>query len=441
MVFGQRRTAAVDADSFEYLDRLGAGVFGSVYRVRHRGSGEICAMKILDRDKVESRGLQRYAMTERNVMATSHHPFVVPLRFAFQTPRCLVLVMRLCPGGNLHALLRREGPLSPSLARHYTAEVLLALQYLHDAKVLYRDLKPENVVLDEDRHAVLCDFGLSREQVQDTDVCGSFLGSTAYVAPEVLERTGHGRSLDVYGLGVLTYTLLNGQPPFYHQNREKMWHDIRAAPLSLPRRMPADAADFVEKTMKRDPAERLGSCCTADVQTHEYFSSIDFPAMLRREVPVPTFAKSPRLAPSGSGTQLCRCGHLLTTIIAEGEHVCDRCGANQPAGADLAACEPCRFYTCSECSRANHDAAARARWSQKQREALFGKRRTMGRAFRCFQREPEKHTPDWDFMGIRQKNHQASTVSATLASTVAPTESSRSQSLCLPLKADLYTFS
>jgi len=157
-----------DPDAFEYLEQLGAGSFGKVFKVRHIATGEVYAMKTLQRTKLESGNLMRYAITERNVMSQVKHPYIVSLRYAFQTENQFVLVMTYCSGGNLQQLLKSEKRLQLGITRHYGAETLLALTYLHEHKILYRDLKPENVVLDDDRHAMITDFGLSKEAVQGT---------------------------------------------------------------------------------------------------------------------------------------------------------------------------------------------------------------------------------------------------------------------------------
>ena len=162
--------------------------------------------------------LVKYAVTERNVLSYTKHPFIVGLNYAFQTRDKLVLILDYCPGGDLGKVITREKRLCEDRARIYLAEILLALEDLHKRDIIFRDLKPDNVVLDSDGHALLTDFGLSKEGVQNNQGASSFCGSIAYLAPEMIRRIGHGKSVDWYLLGVLLYEMLVGVPPYYTHN-------------------------------------------------------------------------------------------------------------------------------------------------------------------------------------------------------------------------------
>jgi len=279
---------AVGPQSFRILALLGRGSFGEVFQVAQKSTGQLFAMKVLRKNKIIGRNLMRYALTERNLLSYIRHPFIVRLHHAFQTPSCLVLVLQYCPGGNLSNLLQREGQLPEALARLYTAEVLLALEHLHERNVVYRDLKPENVVLDEDAHAVLTDFGLSKEGVDALYGTKSFCGSVAYLAPEILTRQGHGRTVDLYGLGVLLYEIMEGSPPYYSRDRDTLFRNIVQASLSTAfHRCSGRGQDLVLQLMQRDPAKRLGKHRTSDVRSHAFFRGMDFEQVLRREVQVP----------------------------------------------------------------------------------------------------------------------------------------------------------
>lgn len=277
----------VGPTSFQVLQILGKGSFGEVYQVSHKKTGQVFAMKVLRKSKIVGRNLVRYAMTERNLLSYIRHPFIVRLHYAFQTPSCLVLVLQFCPGGNLSNLITREGCLPEALAKLYTAEVFLAIEHLHERQVVYRDLKPENVVLDETNHAMLTDFGLSKEGVEGLQGTRSFCGSVAYLAPEILARQGHGPTVDLYGLGVLLYETLAGHPPFYSRDREQLFRNIASAQLHAPPRASPSTARLICALMQRDPARRPGAGKTSELRNHAFFASIDWDKLLHKEVPVP----------------------------------------------------------------------------------------------------------------------------------------------------------
>lgn len=277
----------VGPESFELVGLLGRGSFGEVFQVRHRGTQLECAMKILQKDKLKRGNLLRYAKAERNVLCFIRHPYIVALHCAFQTRSHLVLVMQYCPGGDLQQMISREGRLQEAVARLYAGEILLALGHLHERDIVFRDLKPANVVVDWEGHCMLTDFGLTKAGV--AALCGarSFCGSLAFLAPEILLRRGHGQAVDLYGLGVLLFTMLAGLPPFFHSDRETLCANIRHARLQVPEMVSSAAASLIYALMKREPSQRLGAGCTSEVQRHFFFDGLDFDALGRREVPVP----------------------------------------------------------------------------------------------------------------------------------------------------------
>jgi hypothetical protein len=168
-------TNKIGPASFIPVQLLGKGSFGEVYLVQMKSNNKLYAMKILQKDKIFSNNLVRYATTERNVLTYfTKHPFIVNLNFAFQTSTKLFLILDYCPGGDLGQLIQREGYLNEDQAKVYMAEVLLALEDLHANDIIFRDLKPDNVVIDKDGHALLTDFGLSKEGIYDNNSAGSF---------------------------------------------------------------------------------------------------------------------------------------------------------------------------------------------------------------------------------------------------------------------------
>lgn len=202
------------------LKLLGSGSFGEVYLVREIATSELFAMKVLSKKKILGQNLVRYAKTERDVLSYTVHNFIVSLNYAFQTKTKLFLILDFCPGGDLGRLIQKEGKLTEDRARIYMAEILLALENLHRRDIIYRDLKPDNVVLDNEGHALLTDFGLSKEGVLEvSNGAKSFCGSVAYLSPEMLRKAGHGKSVDWYLLGVLLYEMIVGKTPYFSDSK------------------------------------------------------------------------------------------------------------------------------------------------------------------------------------------------------------------------------
>lgn len=175
-------------------------------------------------------------------------------------------------------LLAKERRFSMELVTVYSAEIVLALEYLHKRKIIFRDLKPDNVIFDEDGHALLTDFGLSKEGIGTSDVSSSFCGSVAYLAPEMLRRAGHTRSIDWYLLGVLIYEMLVGVPPYFNTDKAKLFENIQSGPLKIPHTMSPAARNLILSLLNRNPSKRLGSGPTdaEEIKNHEFFAGLNW---------------------------------------------------------------------------------------------------------------------------------------------------------------------
>ena len=184
-------------------------------------------------------------------------------------------------------------------ARLYACEVLLALEELHRRDIIFRDLKPDNVVFDEEGHAMLTDFGLSREGVYGTDSAKSFCGSIAYLAPEMLRRAGHGKAVDWYLLGVLIYEMLVGNPPYFSRNREQLFQNITSGALRLPSCLSPNAKSIIRavittQLLQREPTQRLGFARDAEeVKQHPFFAGVNWDFLLRRQSRPPSLPRPP----------------------------------------------------------------------------------------------------------------------------------------------------
>lgn len=286
----QPNKKTVSLENFEIMKVIGKGSFGKVFLVRDKAAGSLHALKVLKKDYIISKNQVEHTKTERSVLGYIHHPYIVGLTMAFQTADKLFFVLDYCAGGELFFHLGKVGRFPEDRAKFYAAQITLALEYVHSLDIVYRDLKPENVLLDSAGNIRLTDFGLSKEGVSDHSTgASSFCGTPEYIAPEVLARLGHGRAVDWWSLGALLYEMICGLPPFYSRNRETMFEKIMKADLTFPPFMSENAKSILSRLLVRDPKMRLGSCerDADELKEHPFFSDIDWVGLLAGRIPSP----------------------------------------------------------------------------------------------------------------------------------------------------------
>lgn len=228
-----KENEAVGLDDFELLKLVGQGAFGKVYQVRRKCTSDIYAMKVMRKDKILEKNHAEYMKAERDILTKVDHPFVVQLRYSFQTKYRLYLVLDFVNGGHLFFQLYQQGLFREELARIYTAEIVSAVAHLHANGIMHRDLKPENILLDAHGHAMLTDFGLAKEFDENTR-SNSMCGTVEYMAPEIVQGRGHDKAADWWSVGILLFEMLTGKPPFFGGNRDKIQQKIVKEKMKLP---------------------------------------------------------------------------------------------------------------------------------------------------------------------------------------------------------------
>ncbi|KAL7752838.1 Serine/threonine-protein kinase [Sorochytrium milnesiophthora] len=287
-IFQEIAYKALSAADFDLLKVVGKGNFGKVLQVRKKDSGRVYAMKILNKKDIIARQEVAHTMSERNVLMQANSPFLVGLKFSFQTPDKLYLVLDYMNGGELFYHLQKEQVFSEIRAKFYTAELVLALEHLHRHGIVYRDLKPENVLLDSTGHVALTDFGLCKENLYDATT-NTFCGTAEYLAPEVLTGVGYGKAVDWWSLGILLYEMTAGIPPFYSDNTNLMYNRILHSELVFPAGFSDAAKDLITRLLNRDATQRLGSGPTdaEELKSHPFFADVDWDKVRKKQIMPP----------------------------------------------------------------------------------------------------------------------------------------------------------
>jgi serine/threonine protein kinase len=275
----------VKLEDFDMLEILGTGTFGKVRLCKHRSTNIYFCMKILSKVRVVRLKQADHINNEKNVLNMVQHPFIVKLFSTFKDATNLYLLLEFVPGGELFNYIRRAGRLPNHITRLYAAEIVMAIEHLHQNNILYRDLKPENLLLDEFGHIKLTDFGFSKYvPVRTYSMCGT----PEYIAPEIILNKGHDRGVDWWSLGVLIYEMLAGYPPFNGDPNKTIFEKILSGKVEMPeKRFEPDAEDIILKLLMVDPATRLGCMKNGvlDIKNHAWFRSIEWDQLVQTPFP------------------------------------------------------------------------------------------------------------------------------------------------------------
>lgn len=248
-------------------------------------------MKVLSKQLLISQNEVAHTLSERNVLVhTLSNPFIVTLKFSFQTADHLFLVMDYIPGGELFTYLQKEQYFNEARAKFYIAELVLALEHIHAHQVVYRDLKPENILLDAQGHVALTDFGLCKELKRDNDTTSTFCGTSEYLAPEMVRQEPYTKTVDWWALGILLYEILTGGPPFHSVHLDVLYRKICKAPLKFPSHPPLspEAKDLICRLLDRNPETRLGAKHDAqEIKEHEFFKDVQWDSLAQKQTRPP----------------------------------------------------------------------------------------------------------------------------------------------------------
>ena len=319
-IFSKHKTIKdVCLDDFKIVKVIGRGSFGKVCLVQYKKTDDFYAMKslkkdvLLDQDQVES------TLLEKKILQSLDHPFLVGMVFCFQTEERIYFIMPFVRGGELFQHLRNEKFFPEEKVKFYAAIIGLALDYLHNAGIVYRDIKPENILMDEKGYLKLADFGMAKI-LQGDEKATSFCGTPEYLAPEIITGEGHSKAADWWSYGILIFEMLCGIPPFYNENVEKMYQLIESAELKFPKRIPIsdEAKDLIRKLLIKDQDKRLGAQGGFDaIKEQSWFKNFDFKSLLEKKIPAPFIPKLKDITDVTNFDQEFTSEDVVTSVIPE----------------------------------------------------------------------------------------------------------------------------
>mmetsp|Transcript_11463 Transcript_11463/g.22836 ORF Transcript_11463/g.22836 Transcript_11463/m.22836 type:complete len:346 (+) Transcript_11463:268-1305(+) len=280
-----REKRIFDLDNFELKETLGTGTFGRVRLTLCNVDNKHYALKMLKKVDILRLKQVDHIKSEVKILSMIEHPYIVNMAGHFQNDQALFMVIEYVQGGELYSHLRREVRFSDDKSKFYAAEIVLAFSYLHGMKVIYRDLKPENLLITVGGHVKITDFGFAKV-VEDRT--WTLCGTPEYLAPEIIQSKGHGKSVDWWALGVLIYEMLAGYPPFYDESPFGIYQKILAGRVEYPRHIDPKAKDMIKKLLAQDRTKRLGCIKggAVSVKNHKWFK-IDWAAALSGAIEPP----------------------------------------------------------------------------------------------------------------------------------------------------------
>ncbi|RFU79968.1 hypothetical protein TARUN_2190, partial [Trichoderma arundinaceum] len=289
---------------FEILRTLGTGSFGRVHLVQSKHNQRFYAVKVLKKAQVVKMKQVEHTNDERRMLSDVKHPFLITLWGTFQDWKNLYMVMDFVEGGELFSLLRKSGRFPNPVAKFYAAEATLALEYLHSKNIIYRDLKPENLLLDRHGHLKITDFGFAKRVPDKT---WTLCGTPDYLAPEVVSNKGYNKSVDWWSLGILIYEMLCGYTPFWDSGSPmRIYENILKGKVKYPAYINPDAQNLLERLITADLTKRLGNLFggSQDVKNHPWFAEVTWDRLARKDIDAPY--TPPVKAGSGDASQFDR---------------------------------------------------------------------------------------------------------------------------------------
>lgn len=271
---------------FKLMALLGRGTFGKVFLAECKKDGKQYAIKVIRKDVLIEYNQVKNTQLEKDILFSCDHPFLCGMEYLFQSSTRLYFVMPFIRGGELYKVFKARKRLPEPVVKFYAMQICMAVGYLHGKGIMHRDLKLENVLVDQYGYLKIIDYGLAKT-LAEGQVSKTFCGTPEYLAPEMVMHQGHDFSVDWWALGILIYEMLIGVTPFYNRERKLLLLKIRQSKVVFPDKRKYkieysdEFVDVVLKLLNKDMKERLGSKNDwEEIISHPFFNDINKDVLL-----------------------------------------------------------------------------------------------------------------------------------------------------------------
>ena len=286
-------------ENFKVLKVIGKGRCGKVFLVKYLPTHELYAMKSLKKDilielEKEQKNNTNNTLLNKEILESIYYPFLCNIVFNFQAEERIYFIMEFLQGGELFQHLKKFRTFDEDKVRFYGAQIALALEYLHKKGVVYGNLRPKNILIDDKGYLRLVGFGFNKqlENEDHQDLNTGFCDFQEYLPPEIIKKGNFSKNADWWSLGILLFEMLCGIPPFYYKNKEI----FNEKPVIFPKKinLSDDAKDVIKKLIENDPKKRLGSQNgIEEIKAHPFFANIDFDLIEKKKIPAPYIPELP----------------------------------------------------------------------------------------------------------------------------------------------------
>ncbi|CAD8087289.1 unnamed protein product [Paramecium primaurelia] len=268
-------TKKVKLADYEIMNTLGTGSFGRVRLAKQKSNNKYVALKMLKKIEILRLKQVDHIISEFNILKQIKHPFLIEMNGYTQDERYLYFVLEYIQGGELFTYLRNAGTVQNEEAQFYSAQVVLMFEYLHTKNIVYRDLKPENLLVQNDGYLKLTDFGFAKV-VEDRTY--TLCGTPEYLAPEILLNKGHSKPVDWWCLGIFLYEMLAGIDPFNDEDPMAIYQKILKGKVKFPRNFDNEAKSLVKHLLEQDVTKRFGNLKNGvdDIKQHKWYETLNW---------------------------------------------------------------------------------------------------------------------------------------------------------------------